>query len=102
MKLHKYINQGGMGLLRIKNSFYLRRSPGINIVVEVLADGAGEATRFAINESGAVLWETLKNGADKDDLLSAIQSEYSVESGEAMRDIEEFLDMLRAKNVLEE
>ncbi len=87
--------------MRIKNGFNLRRSPGINIVVEELADGSGEVTRFAINESGTVLWEALKNGADKGDLLSAIQNEYSVESGEAMRDIEEFLDMLRAKNVLE-
>lgn len=89
-------------MLRIKSGYNLRQSTGMYIVVEELADGAGEATRFAINESGAVLWQTLKNGAGKNELLAAIQNEYSVEANEAMRDIEEFLDMLRAKSVLEE
>jgi len=91
-----------MRSLKIKPRFNLRQSSGINIVVEELADGIGDIARFAINESGAVIWKALKNGASKNELLSAIQSEYSVEADEAMSDIDEFLDMLRAKNVLEE
>lgn len=88
--------------MKIKADFNLRQSSGINIVVQELADGSGDIARFAINESGVVLWEALKNGATKDELLSAIQREYSVEADVAMSDIDEFLDMLRAKNVLEE
>ncbi len=88
--------------MRIKVGYELRQSSGINIVVKKSDDGAGEATRFAVNESGAVLWLALKDGADMDKLLSAIQSEYSVEADEAVGDIEDFLDMLRAENVLEE
>lgn len=89
-------------MLRIKTGYNLWQSSGMYIVVEELADGAGKVTRFAINESGALLWQMLKNGAEKDELLNAIQSEYSVEADEAMKDIDEFLDILRAKNVLEE
>lgn len=88
--------------MRIKVGYDLRQSSGINIVVKKSDNGTGEATRFAINESGAVLWLALKDGADMDKLLSAIQSEYSVEADEAVGDIEDFLDMLRAENVLEE
>ncbi len=88
--------------MRIKVDYELRQSSGINIVVKKSDDGTGEATRFAVNESGAVLWLALKDGADMDKLLSAIQSEYSVEADEAVGDIEDFLDMLRAENVLEE
>ncbi len=88
--------------MRIKVDYELRQSSGINIVVKKSDDGKGEATRFAVNESGAVLWLALKDGADMDKLLSAIQSEYSVEADEAVGDIEDFLDMLRAENVLEE
>ncbi len=88
--------------MRIKVDYELRQSSGINIVVKKSDDGTGEATRFAVNESGAVLWLALKDGADMDKLLSAIQSEYSVEADEAVGDIEDFLDMLRVENVLEE
>ncbi len=88
--------------MRIKVGYELRQSSGINIVVKKSDDGTGESTRFAVNESGAVLWLALKDGADMDKLLSAIQSEYSVEADEAVGDIEDFLDMLRAENVLEE
>lgn len=88
--------------MKIKARFYLRQSSGINIVVEQLVGGMGETARFAVNESGAVLWEALKKGGGKAELLLAIQNEYSVDTEEAMSDIDEFLDMLRAKNVLEE
>ncbi len=88
--------------LRIKAGYNLRKSPGVNIVVRGMDGGPDEAAIFSLNESGALLWDTLKNGAGKEELLAAIQNEYSVEAGRAMGDIEEFLDMLREKNVLEE
>ncbi len=89
-------------MLRIKSKFYLRKSSGLYIVVEKLTDKDEYITRFTINESGALLWNTLINGTDKETLLVVIQDEYDVKADEAMHDINTFLDMLREKQVLEE
>lgn len=49
---------------------------------------------FVITESGMLLWDLIKNGAEKDELVSALMKEYGIDSKTAAEDINEFIKKL--------
>ena len=57
---------------------------------------------LTLNESGALLWRTLEQGADRDALTGALTAEYDVQPPQARADVEEFLASLRDAGCLDE
>ncbi|MBR4659205.1 MAG: PqqD family protein [Clostridia bacterium] len=56
-----------------------------------------------VNEESAFLWEKLKDGADAEQLLKAVQSEFNVDDPEALREaIRAFLKQMSELNLLTE
>ena len=53
-----------------------------------------------LNASGAVLWEALADGSDRESLIEALVGRYELPRPNAERDVEAFLDAMRAKNLL--
>lgn len=49
---------------------------------------------FVITESGMLLWDLIKNGAEKDELVSALMKEYGIDSKTAAEDTNEFIRKL--------
>jgi hypothetical protein len=56
----------------------------------------------SLNESGAVLWARLSDGATVADLVAELCQHYEVDEGTAARDVEVFLEALRAADMLDE
>lgn len=89
--------------MKVKKDFILRKMNDMNIVVAV-----GKAVKqfngyISLNETGAFLWETLAAGvADAEELTKALTNEYEVDAETAARDVNAFLDTLKANNLLEE
>nr|MBO4518249.1 PqqD family protein [Clostridia bacterium] len=87
--------------MKIKDGFILREVAGSFIVVAV-----GEAVKnfngiVNLNETGAFLWKILEKGAEREDLIKALLSEYEVDEKTAAADVSAFTDKLReAKLVL--
>ena len=73
-----------------------------NIIVPVSPETMNYKNMFSLNEPGALLWRELEHGAEKEDLLRVLRSEYEVEELTALRDVEEFLEKLRSFGALEE
>ena len=87
--------------MKLKKDFVLRRVANASMVLPL-----GQATvsfngMLKLNESGALLWNALKNGADLDELVSALTAEYAVDKAQARADAQEFLDKLAAAGCLE-
>ena len=87
--------------MRLKKNFALRRVAGTYMVLPL-----GQATvsfegMLKLNESGALLWNALKNGADLDGLVNALTAEYEVSEAQARTDAQEFLDKLARVGCLE-
>lgn len=87
--------------MRLKKNFVLRQVAGAYMVLPL-----GQATvsfhgMLKLNESGAFLWEALKNGADLDGLVRALTGEYAVDEAQARADVKEFLDKLAQVGCLE-
>ena len=55
---------------------------------------------FVLSELGAFIWDRLPDAQDSEVILRAILEEYEVEESVARADLEEFLDKLRAMEIL--
>ena len=87
--------------MRIKSIYSLKEIAGDFMVIATgasLVDLTGSVT---LNETAALLWRTLENGAEKEDLVKALTAEYNVSEQEAAEDAEAFLTFLKQKDMLE-
>lgn len=88
--------------MRIKDNFVLRQVADTWCVLPL-----GEATlnlngMLTLNDSGAMLWQTLEKGGSKDTLVDALLNEYDVTCEQALADVEEFIEKLRQVDCIEE
>lgn len=82
--------------------FILRSVAGENLLIPV-----GEAANqtkglIVLSESGVLLFEKIKKGCTKTELIAALLAEYEVSREEADADTETFLDQMRQLNMLME
>lgn len=88
--------------MKVRDDYIMRPVADTWAVVPV-----GEAAKafngmITLNESGALLWNTLKKGAGKEELVKALRAEYSVSEEIASADTDEFLAKLKEAGALEE
>lgn len=55
---------------------------------------------FALNELGSFLWDLLPQAENADALVAAVLEAYDVDEATARQDIGEFLDKLRAMQII--
>ncbi len=88
-------------MMKIKNGFVIREIAGQSVVVAL-----GEASRsfngiIKLNETGRVMWDVLSRGAEKEDVVSKILSEYDVDRETVKKDVDSFVNALKENNILE-
>ena len=87
--------------MRLQKGLILRYVDGMPVVVPL-----GEAAMcfngmIRLNESGALLWQRLSEGADRAALIAALMEAYEVTAEQAQADVETFLAPLFATGLLE-
>jgi len=88
--------------MKIRNGFILKEIAGNHVVVPVGEDLVDFSSMITTNETGAFLWEKLKNDVTTEELCESIMAEYAgVTREDALSDIEEFVKVLKEKNILE-
>ena len=86
--------------MKIKDGFVLRQVAGTYIAVAVGAEAVSFNAMVTTNETGAFLWEKLKEETTEEELLKALTAEYEVDAETAKADIAEFLEKLRQGKLL--
>lgn len=87
--------------MKIKSGFMLRDIAGSWIVVPLGQRVVEFNGLMTLNESGALIWRKLEGGAEIDDLVQVICSEYDVDEATARIDVEEIVESIRSQNLLE-
>ena len=87
--------------MKLSENFILKQVAGSYIVLPL-----GESTldfngMITLNESGVLLWNTLKQECDFNKLIDVLTSEYKVSREEARADINEFLNKLTDAGCIE-
>lgn len=87
--------------MKLKENFALRQVAGAYMVLPLGQETVSFGGMLKLNETGALLWKALKNGADLDGLVAALTAEYAVDEAQARADVQEFLDKLAQVGCLE-
>lgn len=88
--------------MRIKKDFMLCSVAGENVVVPVGEASVRLKGVINLNESGSILWKTLSERADMEQLIAALTTNYGISSEEAEQDVNDFLTTLRKVGCIEE
>lgn len=88
-------------IYKVKDGFVLRK-----VGPQVMAVPVGKRTSeihgmIALTESGALLWDLLTVGADKNSLVNALFDEYEIDKETAESDVCAFLNGLSEQGALE-
>lgn len=87
--------------MKIKDGFMLRKVGGQSVVV-----ATGDASKsfngiIKLNETGALMWNTLAVGCDEEGLLQTVLDEYNIDENTAKADISAFVEKLKGADLLD-
>ena len=87
--------------MKIKENLVLRQVADTWTVLPLGRDIINFDGMLTLNDTGAMLWQKLEAGAEKEDLVKARTSEYDVSDQQALADIEEFIGKLSSAGCLQ-
>ena len=87
--------------MKIKANFVLRQIASVWVVLPLGNAALDFREMLTLNESGVLLWRLMKEGCDREDLVTALLTEYDVSRSVAEADADEFVEKLRSAGCLE-
>ncbi len=87
--------------MKIKEGFILRDIAGSWVVVPLGKKVVEFNGMMTLNESGALLWKKLQDGAEIDELISSLLDEYIIDEPTARADVQEFVNSIKSRGLLE-
>ena len=86
--------------MKIKDSYVLSEIGDSFIDVPTGADTVDLNGMITLNETGAFLWEKLKEDKTREELADEILKEYNIDRETVLSDIDEFAEKLRSIGAL--
>ena len=87
--------------MKIKGNFVLRQIAGAWVVLPLGFATLDFNGMLTLNESGVLLWRLLERGCEREELVTALLTEYDVMASVAEADVDEFLEKLKKAGSLE-
>ncbi len=87
--------------MKLKGDFVLREIAGSFVVVSAGQTSKDRPVLIRLNETGAVLWKALADGADERALADALIQQYDVDGQTALEDVRAFVSTLSEKGIVE-
>ena len=86
--------------MRLKKGYALREVADTWVILPLY--GVDLNGMIKVNESGAMLWHGLEEGADLTALVNSLTDKYEVSEEQAKEDVQSFMQQLRQLGCLEE
>lgn len=87
--------------MKIKEDFILRQVADTYVVVPLAAETVNFNGIINLNNSGAMLWRKMQQGATRESLVEVLLAEYEVTRDQAARDVDVFLSKLDAAHCID-
>ena len=85
--------------MKLKEGFLLRQVAGQTVVLPV-GGGLDLNMMITLNDTGAFLWEKLREETDRDALVAALLAEYDVDEARARQSVDAFVQKLKDNDFL--
>lgn len=86
--------------MKIKDGFMLREIAGQWLVVPLGQRVVEFNGMLTLSESGAIIWKEIEAGGSVDNIIQRILSEYDIDEETARTDVNEFLNMMKTRQLL--
>ena len=87
--------------MKIRDGFVVREIAGQCVVIALGAASKNFNGMIKLNSSGKFIWEKLTVGAELDDIVESMVSEYDIDIDTAKRDVTAFVEKLQGAGILE-
>ncbi|MDD7389386.1 MAG: PqqD family protein [Lachnospiraceae bacterium] len=87
--------------MKIKGEFILREVAGETLLVPVGETALKFNGMITLNRVSAVIWKALSEQASYNEILGKILGRFDVEPDAARRDLDEFLEQMKAADLLD-
>lgn len=88
--------------MKVSSLFISRKIADEHLLVPVGEAAMTVKGLIALSESGSMLYEKLKTGCSREDLIAALTEQYDVSEAVAAEDTDAFLNQMRQLNILVE
>jgi hypothetical protein len=88
--------------MKIKEGFAKRNIAGAEIVVPVGKTAMQFNGMITLNETGAFIWDCLKEDCSEEKIVEKMLAEYDVSAEKAAADVAKFTAMLKENGLIEE
>ena len=85
--------------MKINNNFMLKKVAGEYMIIPTGNNNVNFSKIFNINETGAFIFEKLKDGKNKEEVLELMSKEYNASKDVLKNDIDEFIDELKKRGI---
>lgn len=87
--------------MKIKDGFVLRQVADTWVVMPLGQQSLDFDGMLTLNDTGALLWQTLEKGGDREAMAAALTAEYEVSMDAAQKDVDTFLVKLQEVGCVE-
>ena len=88
--------------MKIKNGFMLRQIAGSWVVVPLGQRVVEFNGLMTLSDSGALIWKSLEKGAEMDELINLLLSEYDIDENTVRTDTEELISNIRIRGLIDD
>lgn len=88
--------------MKVSNLFISRKIADEHLLIPVGEAAMTVKGLIAMSESGSMLYEKLKTGCSREDLIAALTAQYDVSEAVAAEDTDAFLNRMRQLKILVE
>ena len=89
-------------MLKVKSGFVLRKIGTQSVAVPIGQRTSDIHGVIALSDSGALLWEALEKGAEKEDLINILLDTYEIDKETTVSDLDDFIKGLYEQGAMEE
>ncbi len=87
--------------MKIRDGFVVREIAGQCVVIALGSASKDFNGMIKLNSTGRFIWEKLSVGAELEDIVEAMMSEYDIDADIARRDAMAFIEKLQGADILE-
>jgi hypothetical protein len=92
----------GYDPMKTNKGVIYRNIAGEHVLIPVGSIAMDQNGMFVMTELGGQIWQMLEGGATKEEIITALLKEYEVEESRLRADVEDFLQRMIDKNLIEE
>ena len=88
--------------MKVSDQFIMRTIAGENILIPVGDAAISGKGLIIFSESGAFIYQKLKDGYTREEIVEALTAEYEVSADKVSKDVDAFLNQMRQLKMLAE